>query len=802
MLFDSLSFRRSALLSALPVCAVLMTGCTLGSIALSGPEATPIKVSAVITGTVHGGQSPISGSTMQLYSVGNGSYGAAAHALIPAGGVGSVSLTAGGSGYTSVPTVSFTGGGGTGAAATATINGSGTVTKLTLTAPGSGYTSTPTITFTGGSGTGATATAVAVPTAGVLTDANGRFNISGDFTCPSSTSIVYLTATGGNPGLANGTNNTAIALATPLGACGNLSSSTVVSINELTTAAMAFAMGQYFTTTFGSSSTDSFGAPNTTQAQVGITNAYNTVGNLVNIANGGDGSAVTTKTLTTTGVGSITVTPESLKLGTIGNILAACVNTLNSSSTACSTLFSDVTPTGGTAPTDTLQAAVYMSLNPTSTNANGSSANLTALYGLSSGFAQFSGLSTQPTDWTLGITYGSNTTVAGAGTYLLYDPEHVANDASGNVWLANFNTTSTGNSVTELSATGTPLVQTLTTIYGTNRELAIDPSGNVWLPDSYGLVGSTVTSAKGTTVYEYVPGNPGTVNTFVTGNDPAAIAFDGVGNAFIIEPSFANTTTANGGASTGALEEIPANSSNGTLATTIASSLYTEFSSLVVDKNYTIWVTGGNTINPGTAAGGVNGVYQFLKNTGTGTGYPSTPTATAVGVATAGATTVSSLTAPEGAVAVNNNGDVLIANFGSTANSTLGGIAGTSTTTLANATNVPFTLGVTKQQFIAVDGAGNIWTSQAASGGAVYAYTPSGGALSPSVGFAHTYKTPYQVAIDPSGNVWVGNSSASSSASVQGFVTEIVGAAIPVVTPIAAGLPTTAGGTSTLGTRP
>ena len=65
----------------------------------------------------------------------------------------------GGTGYTSAPTVSFSGGGGTGAAATATVV-NGRVTALVITAGGSGYTSVPTIAFTGGGGNGAAATAV------------------------------------------------------------------------------------------------------------------------------------------------------------------------------------------------------------------------------------------------------------------------------------------------------------------------------------------------------------------------------------------------------------------------------------------------------------------------------------------------------------------------------------------------------------------------------------------------------------------------------------------------------------------
>lgn len=74
------------------------------------------------------------------------------------GRVTSVNVTNGGSGYTSPPTVSFTGGGGSGVAGVAILNG-GVVIGVLITNNGSGYTSAPSVSFTGGSGTGAAATA-------------------------------------------------------------------------------------------------------------------------------------------------------------------------------------------------------------------------------------------------------------------------------------------------------------------------------------------------------------------------------------------------------------------------------------------------------------------------------------------------------------------------------------------------------------------------------------------------------------------------------------------------------------------
>ena len=75
------------------------------------------------------------------------------------GTVEGINLVSGGSGYTVVPTVTFSGGGATTqATATATIL-DGAVTGFTGLTGGGGYTSTPTIKITGGNGANATATA-------------------------------------------------------------------------------------------------------------------------------------------------------------------------------------------------------------------------------------------------------------------------------------------------------------------------------------------------------------------------------------------------------------------------------------------------------------------------------------------------------------------------------------------------------------------------------------------------------------------------------------------------------------------
>ena len=116
------------------------------------------------------------------------------------GPVTTVKVTTPGSGYTSAPTVAFTGGGGTGAAATATITGS--VSGIALSDNGTGYTTAPTVTLTGGGGTGATATAgvngdttltITLVTAGTgYTSAPTVAITGGDGTPPASATAIVI----------------------------------------------------------------------------------------------------------------------------------------------------------------------------------------------------------------------------------------------------------------------------------------------------------------------------------------------------------------------------------------------------------------------------------------------------------------------------------------------------------------------------------------------------------------------------------------------------------------------------------
>lgn len=101
------------------------------------------------------------GDVVQLsFSGGGSNTSAQLQAVLSTGSVGGVSVTAGGSTYTTA-TVTFSGGGGTGATGTATIV-AGAITDIAVTNPGTGYTSAPDVGITG-DGTGALAQAVLNP---------------------------------------------------------------------------------------------------------------------------------------------------------------------------------------------------------------------------------------------------------------------------------------------------------------------------------------------------------------------------------------------------------------------------------------------------------------------------------------------------------------------------------------------------------------------------------------------------------------------------------------------------------------
>jgi hypothetical protein len=240
----------------------------------------------------------------------------------------------------------------------------------------------------GTTGDGSAATPLLSPAP--VSDANGGFNISGTYTCPSSSSLVYIVASGGNPGLPPGTNNGALSLMAALGPCGNLSASTFIIINELTTVAGVYSLAPYMTSpsAIGSAPGDA----------VALAGAFTLASQFANTATG---------TTPGTGVPLGTTVPVE-QINTIGNILAACINSAGGTSgdnTPCGMLFSLTTPTGLTPATNTVTALLHLANNPT--------LNTAALYNLVTPGAPFQPTQPQvPPDLSVRLTVPSGFTVS------------------------------------------------------------------------------------------------------------------------------------------------------------------------------------------------------------------------------------------------------------------------------------------------------------------------------------------------------------------------------------------------------
>ncbi|PYS06312.1 MAG: hypothetical protein DMG17_32560, partial [Acidobacteria bacterium] len=135
----------------------------------------------------------------------------------PPGAVISVTMTTGGAGYTSAPTVNFSGGGGVGASAVAVLSSSGTVvtdgyvTAVNVTNGGSGYTSPPTVIFGGDGGGSGAAVAAVLGTSGKVVSVNVS-NVGTQ--CYPQASDVVVSFSGGS-----GSGATAVGVLEPTRSC-------------------------------------------------------------------------------------------------------------------------------------------------------------------------------------------------------------------------------------------------------------------------------------------------------------------------------------------------------------------------------------------------------------------------------------------------------------------------------------------------------------------------------------------------------------------------------------------------------
>ncbi len=525
----------------------------------------------------------------------------------------------------------------------------------------------------------------------VTTDATGHFSLANAFTCPSSSTPVYLVITGGNPGLSSGTNNTALALMGLLGSCGSLNSSSYFVVNELTTVAAVWSLAPFM---------GDYAHIGTSSGNVqGLLNAFATAENLVAIETG-----------STPGHAPSIATIPQAEINALGSILAGCVNSNGStSSTApCGRLFTAATPTGGTAPGDTVAAALDIARNP--------SHNVGSLYSTIQSNAPYQPtLANAPPDWTIAIAYSSPS---------FKTPSDLTIDSQGNAWvLSSTGTNSSSVSILSIGGISATFPQA-----GTNfGRMALDPYDDPWLTNPFA---SNVVELNSS-------GSRATLNPFSGAGiqGPGPLAFDGSGNVWI----------ANSGPSVSMLRANGAVSSNTGFSTGGIGS-----TALALDTSGNVWV----------ADSADNKIEVLGQN---GAAIAGSPYSNA------------GLNGPF-AIAIDSVGGAWVANrIGSSLSRlTSYGDAVFGSPYYGGGLNAPVDL--------AVDGLGNVWLANSGSN-SVSEFLSTGRAQSGASGYGSSVLlNPFRVALDRSGNLWVANLGTPVAGS--GLITQIVGAAAPVVTPL------------------
>jgi streptogramin lyase len=504
----------------------------------------------------------------------------------------------------------------------------------------------------------------------VLTAADGTFNITGDYQCPTSTSLVYLVAMGGNPGLAAGTNNKAIAIVAALGNCVTLkanAATTFVQMNEVTTVAAAYSLAGFMT------ASDHVGASSTNFT--GISNAFNTAALLASTVTG------TSSIATPAGNGAI---PQA-ELYTLADALASCVNSNGSS--PCTALF-QATTVNGVAPTDTLQAVLSLAHNP-----GISPTPIMNLVGSAPPFQP--ALVATPNDWTVAITYTGN----GIAT-----PQSIAIDASGNAWIAN-----TTNTITELSAgSGAPLSGA--TGFGANGldapvSLAIGTTGSLWIANC----GDACSGS----------GNPSTITVLSpNGQSSSSYTSSGLNAAYAIAVSGSNQAWVANSLGSSLTQLNPSGTT--AIPTLLAPTLLYPTSVAVSPGGNALTVSPANNALVGFTAAGVPDTTNSYQ--GSGLNFPYAVALDHNGnawVANHGNNTVAQLssgalvggsaysgggiTSPN-AIALDGAGNVWVTNSGNSISGlTNAGLPLSPTTGLRNDLIYP--------NAIAVDGSGNLWVA-------------------------------------------------------------------------------------------
>ena len=421
------------------LCLAMIAAAALGVLTGCGVQigAPAAPVSSAAMGKAYGGRQPITGGVVQLWAVGTTTDGAAATALI-------TSLTA---------------------------------------------------TTSDGTGVGGNASN------GNNTFQAGYFTISHLYTCPTSSTLVYITIAGGNPGLTQGTNNTASVVMAALGQCGTLSSSTFITVDEVTTVAAVSALSTYMSSysAIGSGSNGAAGLAAAFTLATGLANTTTGLSPGVNIPAG--------------------YTVPTQAINTLADAISACINSTGGTAgdnSICGNLFSATNY--GSAPTDVSAALLNIANFPYS--------NILQIFNLDSGFAPFQPtLSTPPTNWAtaLGATSPtlslSPTLVQFAGTTLFFSTSQqvvLTNATNSSVSLTGFvlggadqsEFSASNNCGASLAANSNCLVTVVFTPAATGTQTAGLEVDNSAGPPLYLPLSGTGVAAAGTETVTLTPTGP------------------------------------------------------------------------------------------------------------------------------------------------------------------------------------------------------------------------------------------------------------------------------------------------------
>jgi hypothetical protein len=390
-------------------------------------------------------------------------------------------------------------------------------------------------------------------------------------------------------------------------------------------------------------------------------------------------------------------------------------------------------------------AAINIAHNP--------AANIAGLYALAMSTPPFApALSAAPNDWTVAIS------LTGGG---IFSSSGIAIDGAGNAWVANPKYVSgPADTVVELSSLGAPLS-------GPNGytggglvhpvAVAIDQSGNAWVADSTVLVGIKLIEISGTG--QFLSGTSGFQATYNNSNGvyyipggvggSSGVGIDGAGNVWVPAPSSVSSIAefSDAGVLTGLLYGFGndgLDEPGGVATDPLGNAWISEpiFNQVTVLQDNTNFFVNGRAYGPGGGLNQPSGVAVDSANN--------------VWVANTGGDSLTKMS---------NTGAFLSGASGFTG----GGLSG--------------------PDCIAIDGAGNVWAGGSNSTNVVE-FSNAGVVLSGANGYLHTgYVYQNEIAIDGSGDVWTTHNWIS--------VDEIIGAAVPVVTPLSVGVQS-----NTLGTRP